>query len=260
MNESEPPRVATGTSAGGVVVVVTCEHGGNEVPADLAHLFESEAGRLKGHLGYDAGALEMARAFAAAFAAPLFFSTVTRQVVDGNRSPGHKKLFSRVTKQLQKGVRHDILARHYQPLRRETLAAVSAVRAAGHTVVHLSSHSFVPVFKGQVRTMDIGLLYDPGREGERRLCQAWKRGIEAARPDLRVRRNAPYRGVSDGHVTALRRRFPYGYLGIELEVNQRFFLEDRPAFEALLDLLPRTFAAALASRAFDGKDPASSMS
>lgn len=93
--------------------------------------------------------------------------------------------------------------------------------------------------------MDVGLLYDPGRTGERDLCLAWKREIEAARPDLRVRRNAPYRGVSDGHVTALRKRFPQGYLGLELEVNQRFFLNNRPIFDELLDLLPRTLAVAL---------------
>ncbi|NMC50002.1 MAG: N-formylglutamate amidohydrolase [Desulfovibrio sp.] len=236
---SDTPR------ASGVVVMVTCEHGGNEVPPDLVHLFASEAGRLTGHRGYDAGALEMARGFAAAFAAPLFFSTVTRLVVDGNRSVGHPKLFSRTTRPLSRDLRRDILKRYHQPLRRETLAAVSAARAVGLTVVHLSSHSFVPVFRGRERTMDVGLLYDPGRTGERGLCLAWKRGIEAARPELRVRRNAPYRGVSDGHVTALRKRFPQGYLGIELEVNQRFFLNNQPIFNELLDLLPRTLAAAL---------------
>ncbi len=247
MDDPGMPSVASGMPGVGVAVVVTCEHGGNEVPAELAHLFESEAGRLKGHRGYDAGALEMARAFAAAFAAPFFFSTVTRLVVDENRSVGHPKLFSRTTRPLSRDLRRDILTRYHQPLRRQTLAAVSAARAAGHTVVHLSSHSFVPAFRGRERTMDLGLLYDPGRAGERDLCLAWKRGIEADRPGLRVRRNAPYRGVSDGHVTALRKRFPQGYLGIELEVNQGFFLDDRPTFEVLLDLLPRTFAAALAA-------------
>ncbi len=236
---SDAPRAA------GVAVVVTCEHGGNEVPPELAHLFASETGRLTGHRGFDAGALEMARAFAAAFDAPLFFSTVTRLVVDANRSEGHPKLFSRTTRPLSRDLRRDILTRYHQPLRRQTLAAVSAARAAGLPVIHLSSHSFVPVFRGRERTMDVGLLYDPGRTGERELCLAWKREIEAARPDLRVRRNAPYRGVSDGHVTALRKRFPQGYLGLELEVNQRFFLNNQPIFNELLDLLPRTLAVAL---------------
>jgi predicted N-formylglutamate amidohydrolase len=156
---SDAPRAA------GVAVVVTCEHGGNEVPPELAHLFASETGRLTGHRGSDAGALEMARAFAAAFAAPLFFSTVTRLVVDGNRSVGHPKLFSRTTKTLSRDLRRDILQRYHQPLRRQAMAAVSAARAAGLPVVHLSAHSFAPVFRGRERTMDVGLLYDPGRTG-----------------------------------------------------------------------------------------------
>ena len=34
--------------------------------------------------------------------------------------------------------------------------------------------------------------------------------------------NQPYKGVSDGFPTALRKIFPAHYGGIELEVNQRF--------------------------------------
>jgi hypothetical protein len=33
-----------------------------------------------------------------------------------------------------------------------------------------------------------------------------------------VRRNYPYKGIADGHVTALRRTFGPRYSGIELEV------------------------------------------
>lgn len=228
-----------------VSVVVTCEHAGNKVPPEVAHLFTLRGDHLAGHGGYDAGALEMARAFAGAFAAPFHFTTVTRLVVDQNRSVGHPRQFSKYTKGLPRALRRDILERHYHPMRRETLAAVSSALARGRTVAHLASHSFVPVLSGAVRTMDIGLLYDPSREGERELCAAWKERIEARRPWLRVRRNAPYKGVSDGHVTALRTAFPSGYLGVELEVNQRFVQKDRSAFDDLLIVLPDTFAVAL---------------
>ncbi len=34
--------------------------------------------------------------------------------------------------------------------------------------------------------------------------------------------NQPYKGSSDGFPTALRRKFPKHYIGVELEVNQRF--------------------------------------
>jgi predicted N-formylglutamate amidohydrolase len=250
MADAPAARADTGSPDGlrghAAAVVVTCEHGGNRVPPEVAHLFTTKGDHLAGHGGFDVGALEMARSFAAAFSAPLFFTTVTRLVVDQNRSLGHPKHFSKYTRGLPEAERQALLDAHYHPMRREALAAVSAVLEAGKTAIHLASHSFVPVLRGAQRTMDIGLLYDPRREWERALCAAWKARLAAARPGLRVRRNAPYRGVSDGHVTALRTRFPTGYLGIELEVNQRFITEDRPAFDGLVRLLPATLAEALA--------------
>ena len=243
-----PPARQYGCAA---AVVVTCEHGGNRVPPEVAHLFTTEGDHLAGHGGFDAGALEMARAVAAAFDAPLLFTTVTRLVVDQNRSIGHPKHFSKYTTGLPRSVRQGLVDAHYRPMRREALAAVSDILEAGKTVVHLASHSFVPIWRGVARTMDVGLLYDPRREGERALCAAWKARLATARPELRVRRNAPYTGVSDGHVTALRKRFPAAYLGIELEVNQRFVTTDRPVFETLMRLIPATLAAALADTGLD---------
>jgi hypothetical protein len=48
-----------------------------------------------------------------------------------------------------------------------------------------------------------------------------RRELSQALPHLRVRRNRPYRGTSDGLTTHLRRRFAAkDYAGIELELNQ----------------------------------------
>jgi predicted N-formylglutamate amidohydrolase len=47
-------------------------------------------------------------------------------------------------------------------------------------------------------------------------------------PGLAIMMNYPYRGVADGHTTALRRRFgDRGYLGLELEINQNLVMDDR---------------------------------
>ena len=44
-------------------------------------------------------------------------------------------------------------------------------------------------------------------------------------PKLRLRRNDPYRGAGDGLTTLLQIRYPdQAYVGIELKVNQRFFM------------------------------------
>jgi hypothetical protein len=73
---------------------------------------------------------------------------------------------------------------------------------------------------GEERDFDLAVLFDPRREMERALAaeivQHWRKIGWTAR------RNAPYRGVSDGHATALRREFPDSdYAGLEIEVNQR---------------------------------------
>ena len=53
------------------------------------------------HRGYDAGALAMARDLAASLRAPLVASTVSRLLVDLNRSLGHPRAWSAATRPLQ---------------------------------------------------------------------------------------------------------------------------------------------------------------
>lgn len=197
-------------------VIVTCEHGGNRIPAAWAHLFEGAEAVLESHRGWDPGALRMARAIARRLGAPLFHATVSRLLVELNRSLGHPSLFSAFTRDLPRADRERILEEHYFPYRREAESAI----AAGGRVLHLSVHSFTPVLDGKVRSVDVGLLYDPARRAEKEFCLAWQAALERRLPGLRIRRNSPYRGASDGFTTYLRRRFPERrYLGVELEVS-----------------------------------------
>ena len=50
-------------------LVITCEHGGNRIPAPYRDLFHAHQALLDSHRGYDSGALIMARALATSFAA-----------------------------------------------------------------------------------------------------------------------------------------------------------------------------------------------
>ena len=53
-------------------------------------------------------------------------------------------------------------------------------------------------------------------------------------PGLRLRRNYPYRGGGDGLATLLRKRYDQdAYIGIELEVSQRFALEGGEPWQQL---------------------------
>jgi len=227
-------------------LLVTCEHGGNRVPTRWRDLFAGHEVLLASHRGLDAGSLAMARRIAAAFGAPLVASRTTRLLVDLNRSIGHRRLFSAITRPLPRADRDRILALHYGPYRREVESAVARQVESGRRVLHVSSHSFTPELDGEVRNADVGLLYDPSRRGERRFCDEWHAALTAADPALRVRRNYPYPGAADGLTTHLRRQFPGNrYLGLELEVNQRHPLAGGPPWRRLQEAVIAALAEAL---------------
>jgi len=201
--------------------IITCEHGGNRIPAPYRRLFREQRALLDSHRGYDPGSLVMAKALARAFAAPLVASTVSRLLIDLNRSIGHPQLFSAMTRAAPAQTRAQIVEQHYRPHRMHVERLVGQAVSRGQRVIHISSHSFTAELDGAVRGADVGLLYHPGRRGEAELCARWKETLAAFAPDLRVRRNYPYVGKGDGLTSHLRLRLaPCDYVGIELEVNQ----------------------------------------
>lgn len=213
--------------------LITCEHGGNRIPLRYRTLFTGFEALLQTHRGYDAGALALAEDLAKALAAPLFAVTTSRLLIDLNRSIGHPRLYSEATREAPARVCREILERYYRPHRNKVEADIAAAVARGGRVIHIASHSFTPAVDGMVRNADIGLLYDPARRGEAELCRRWQARLKASAPELKVRRNYPYAGKSDGFTTYLRRRFPAKvYVGIELEINQKDVFNGRRQWRA----------------------------
>ena len=215
-------------------ILITCEHGGNRIPARYRPLFAGFEESLQSHRGYDPGALAVARQMATALDAPLFFSTTSRLLIELNRTIGHPALYSEATRNAPETIRREILDKHYLPYRSQVEAHIAAQIAGGSRVIHISSHSFTPVFQGEVRNADIGLLYDPSRPGETDLCRRWQDLLKTMAPEWKVRRNDPYTGRSDGLTAYLRRRFPAdAYVGIERETNQQHVLHGGRPWGAL---------------------------
>ncbi|OQW40024.1 MAG: N-formylglutamate amidohydrolase [Proteobacteria bacterium SG_bin4] len=224
-----------------VCFVVSCEHGGNRIPPAYQLLFRDHEAVLASHRGYDPGALLMAKAIAQQLNAPLFAATTSRLLIDLNRSMGHPQLFSEITRNLPAAARQQILTRYYRPYRQRVETAIAQAIQRGSRVIHLSSHSFTPQLHGKVRKADIGLLYDPASEWEQSLCRQWQQSLRQELPGLTIRRNYPYTGTADGFTAYLRRRFVCGwYAGIELEVNQKYFLDDRRKWRSLRRIIVAT--------------------
>ncbi|MEQ1855335.1 MAG: N-formylglutamate amidohydrolase [Longimicrobiales bacterium] len=203
-------------------VLVTSEHGGNDVPSEHRALFRGYRALLDSHRGWDPGTLDLAGRMASALAAPLVASTVTRLLVDLNRSPHNPRVFSEVTRALPREDRRALLERWHSPHWDAARAALDRGTRASRRVLHLGIHSFTPILNGMTRRPDVALLYDPARASERDLAVAWARALSAALPECVVGRNDPYRGNTDGLATAMRRQRPASkYVGIEVEINQR---------------------------------------
>ncbi len=152
---------------------------------------------------------------------PLLAVTVTRLLIENNRSEHHRALFSAISKPLPPEEKQRILEQYWQPHRRRVGTAIKTFLSHRHRVIHLGVHSFTPILDETPRNFDIGLLYDPARRFETAVARKWRDALHACTPHLRVRMNTPYRGTADGLTTALRRSYPAArYAGIELEMNQ----------------------------------------
>jgi len=226
--------------------VVTCEHGGNRIPRRYQQLFGGYQRLLNSHRGYDAGALQLARQVADMLHADFFSATVSRLLIDLNRSIGHPKLYSEATRPAPATVRSEILQCYYLPYRNRVETNISQAIRGGQSVIHISSHSFTPELNGEVRNADIGLLYDPSRALERDICNRLRASFRANSPALMVRRNYPYFGKANGFPAYLRRRFPVdAYVAIELEINQKHVLKGGRQWRLLRSAILKSLAEAV---------------
>ena len=234
MHGATPPPRCNNPAVTRDALIITCEHGGNGVPAAYASLFTNYQALLSTHRGWDAGALILAQQLATAFDAPLFAATTTRLLIDLNRSIGHRQLLSEVTRGLPLAARLGIAAQYYRPHRNAIESEVARLISSGRRVVHVASHSFTPELGGVLRQADVAWLYDPRRAGECALASQWLAALKHRRSDLKLRRNYPYEGKGDGLTALLRKRHSEAmYVGMELEVNQRFVMAGGPAWTAL---------------------------
>ncbi|MBM4253973.1 MAG: N-formylglutamate amidohydrolase [Deltaproteobacteria bacterium] len=219
MPRRQPPKGDSGFDK----IVLTCEHGGNEIPREFARVFAGNRSVLKTHRGLDIGALAVATSLSQALSTPLFHVTISRLLIDLNRSLHHPKLFSEFTRDLDRDSRAEIIKAYYLPHRHTVERWIEREVKRGNRVMHIGVHSFTPVLNDEVRNADIGILYDPRRRGEKWLASRFAAlaKTHSESNHWRVRKNYPYHGAADGFTTALRRKFTATkYFGIELELNQ----------------------------------------
>lgn len=213
-------------------LMLTCEHASNRLPAAFKKFVPVDVQET--HRAYDIGALKVFRKLVK-FAKPEFSceGKFSRLFVDLNRTITNKSAFSDY---LRDNENAKAAATAYWKEYRENVEKFVAKNIGaskkgaknngkeGADIVHLGIHSFTPALNGKVRNADIGILYDSTRPQERAYANVIRGEIKRLYPHMKVRFNYPYKGSSDGLTTSLRKKYGPRYVGIEIEINQKFFI------------------------------------
>ncbi len=181
--------------------LVLCEHASHEFPPYFGTLGLDAAAQVS-HIAWDPGALQLARSLAAHLEAPLVAARVSRLLYDCNRPPEADSAIPARSETwdipgnrgLSPEARDERVQRIYQPF----CAEVERVSAAARPLALITMHSFTPVYFGQRRDVEIGILHDE----DSRLADAILAQTAAGAP-YEVRRNAPY-GPEDGVTHSLK--------------------------------------------------------
>lgn len=222
-----------------IQLLITCEHGGKQIPQLYRRYFKGKEEILKSHRGYDPGALDIARVIAEKTRSPIVFEKISRLLIEQNRSRKSKAIFSEYVFKMSQEEIHFLFETVYDPYHEKVTSCISENIKNSKMTFHFSIHTFTPEMQGQERNADLGLLYDPSRVMERDICAAIKEKITDEISGIKVRKNYPYRGISDGLTTALRKRYSEKYYcGIEIEINQKHFFANSKIWMEIKKKLP----------------------
>jgi predicted N-formylglutamate amidohydrolase len=247
----QTPIQIEGEARGGACVLV-CEHASNAMPAPWGDLGLSDAQRAA-PIAWAPGALGLARALAERLDAPLASACQSRLIYDLNRPPNHAGAMPVRSETTdipgnQSLTDQDRLARTealYLPFHAQLRALIARKLARGTVPVLITIHSFTPVYFGQSRSVELGVIHD----ADPSLAQAFLHEAQA-QTNLDTRLNDPY-SAADGvtHTLALQAT-PMGLPHVMLELRNDLIADEdaQIAMAATLAPMLRTAIASLANQ------------
>ncbi|GAB1446464.1 hypothetical protein MASR2M41_22450 [Flammeovirgaceae bacterium] len=152
-------------------IIITCEHAGNTVPEKYKSLFNDLEDVLNSHEGWDPGAWEVATYLGNHFQIVPIGCHTTRLLIEANRALDSSQLFSRYSILLSDEEKKNLIDEIYNPYRQLVKLKIEQLQ---QPVLHLSIHSFTPIYYGTKRNVELGLLFDPDRRLESHFCQEFQ--------------------------------------------------------------------------------------
>jgi len=202
-------------------IILICEHAGQKIPEYLGSLgFDDET--MSTHIGWDIGAAALARELSKQLDAALILQRYSRLVYDCNRAfdafdaiveeSDHVAIPHNIGLSLaQRRRRFDVV---YQPFHDAVAGLVEQRLQAPQKPVIVTIHSFTPLYKGQRRTLDLGILHDD----DTRLADVI---VELSDKDAAYSsaRNQPYSPKDGCMHTIITHGIQHGLLNLMLEVR-----------------------------------------
>jgi predicted N-formylglutamate amidohydrolase len=224
----EPAPVRVLRKNGPSELFLTADHAGRTIPRSLGRLGLSESD-LSRHIAWDIGIAGVTERLSAALDATAVLQTYSRLVIDCNRDPTVPSSIPELSETTEipgncgLSVEQRATRRHgiFEPYHARIRALLDARQAEGRRTVYVAMHSFTPVFKGESRDMQVGVLYNR----DVRLAAIMLDLLREER-DLTVGDNAPY-AVSDvtdyGVPVHAERR---GLAHVEIEIRQDLIADE----------------------------------
>ena len=204
-------------SEGQAPILLVCEHATNFIPARFKDLGLTPA-QLQSHIAWDPGAIETAEAMAEILDAPLISATISRLIYDCNRPPDSATAMPLTSENqiipgnvdLSETSKQQRVTNYYRPFE---VALSERVVLMGMPLM-ITVHSFTPVFLGEQRQVEIGVLHDE----DSRFADAF---LQQTLTDSRfnIQRNQPYAPTDGVTHTLTHHALPHGLTNVMLEIR-----------------------------------------
>lgn len=225
---SHIPPVESINSLGRSPFVLVCDHASNRFPEGYGDLGLSLRQRLM-HIAWDPGALAVALRLSELLDAPLVHSTVSRLIVDCNRTENAPDLVPIISERtdipgnvgISAAERTRRVAEIHAPFHDAIDALLGERAQAGQECVLVAVHSFTPVYRDVRRPWPIGLI--PAREES--FATLLQDALIADEPELNVGWNQPYSAQSGVTYTLEHHSDERGIPAVMIEIRHDEILE-----------------------------------
>jgi predicted N-formylglutamate amidohydrolase len=242
----EPNPVRVLREGGASDFVLTADHAGKLIPRRLENLGVAAAD-LERHIAWDIGIAGVTEQLSAALDATAALQTWSRLVIDCNRDPSWPSAMPATSefteipgnRNLTEAGRAARISGIFRPYHDRIAALLDARAAARKRTVLVAMHSFTPVFKGEPRAIEVGVLYFRKTRLARIMLDLLRN-----EPDLTVGENAPYALTEDSDYSIPFHGERRGLEHVEIEIRQDL-IATREGQAAWADRFARLLNAAL---------------